>query len=84
MANAAIQLVWFKRDLRIDDHGPLTEAARRGPVLPVYVVEPEYWRQPDTSARHQAFLAEALARSMTRCAGWGRACGSSAARWSRY
>ena len=61
MANAAIQLVWFKRDLRIDDHGPLAEAARRGPVLPVYVVEPEYWRQPDTSARHQAFLAEALA-----------------------
>jgi deoxyribodipyrimidine photo-lyase len=56
-----IQLVWFKRDLRIADHRPLAEAARRGPVLPVYVVEPGYWRQPDTAARHQAFIAESLA-----------------------
>lgn len=59
--NSAVQLVWFKRDLRIDDHRPLAEAARRGPVLPVYVVEPGYWRQPDTAARHQAFIAESLA-----------------------
>ena len=58
---ASLQLVWFKRDLRIADHRPLAEAARRGPVLPVYVVEPEYWRQPDTSVRQQLFTAEALA-----------------------
>ncbi len=61
MADSEIQLVWFKRDLRIVDHRPLAEAARRGPVLPVYAVEPDYWRQPDTSARHQLFLAESLA-----------------------
>jgi deoxyribodipyrimidine photo-lyase len=59
-AASAPRLVWFKRDLRIDDHRPLAEAAARGPVLPVYVVEPGYWRRPDASARQQAFVAEAL------------------------
>ena len=56
----SLQLVWFKRDLRVDDHRPLVEAARLGPVLPVYVVEPAYWLQPDTSRRQQDFLAECL------------------------
>src|SRR5688572_15488720 len=27
-----IQLVWYRRDLRIADHAPLLRAARRGPV----------------------------------------------------
>lgn len=35
-----VQIVWFKRDLRVRDHRPLTTAARRGPVLPLYVAEP--------------------------------------------
>jgi deoxyribodipyrimidine photo-lyase len=55
-----LQVVWFKRDLRIDDHAPLTEAARRGPVLPLYIAEPELWAQPDMAGRHWAFIAEAL------------------------
>ena len=48
---SALQLVWFKRDLRTVDHRPLVEALKRGPVLPLYVVEPELWQQPDTSER---------------------------------
>ncbi len=55
-----IQLVWFKRDLRIVDHQPLVQAARSGPVLPLYVVEPELWRQPDAAGRHWHFLRECL------------------------
>ena len=55
-----VQVVWFKRDLRIEDHKPLVEAARRGPVLPLYIFEPELWRQPDLSERHFAFLIESL------------------------
>jgi deoxyribodipyrimidine photo-lyase len=55
-----LQVVWFKRDLRIQDHLPLVEAARRGPVLPLYVAEPGYWALPDTSGRQWALLAEAL------------------------
>ena len=49
------------RALRLADHPALTMAAGMGAVLPVFVVEPEYWALPDTSARQWAFTAEALA-----------------------
>jgi len=55
-----LQLVWFKRDLRVHDHRPLAAAAARGPVLPLYVVEPALWQQPDRSARQWEFFAESL------------------------
>jgi deoxyribodipyrimidine photo-lyase len=54
-------LVWFKRDLRVDDHPALTLAAGLGPVLPLFVVEPELWAGPDASARQWAFVADCLA-----------------------
>ncbi len=54
-------LVWFKRDLRVADHPALTRAAALGRVLPLYIVEPDYWRLPDTAARQWAFTAECLA-----------------------
>lgn len=53
-------LIWLKRDLRLHDHPALTMAAGMGAVLPVYVVEPEYWALPDTSARQWGFVAETL------------------------
>ena len=53
-------LVWFKRDLRLHDHPALTLAAATGPVLPLYIVEPDLWAQPDASARQWAFVAESL------------------------
>ena len=55
-----IQLVWFKRDLRMHDHAALAQALRAGPVLPLFIIEPDYWRQPDISARHYQFCREAL------------------------
>ena len=55
-----LQIIWFKRDLRSFDHRPLLEASLRGPVLPLYVVEPELWRQPDSSARQWEFCRECL------------------------
>jgi len=54
------QVVWFKRDLRLQDHAPLTAAAERGAVLPLYVFEPQLWEQPDASFRHWAFIRESL------------------------
>ena len=57
---AALQVVWFKRDLRAVDHRPLVQAIERGPVLPLYVVEPELWQQPDVSERQWLFCREAL------------------------
>ncbi|MFN3953776.1 MAG: FAD-binding domain-containing protein [Pararhodobacter sp.] len=55
-----LSLLWFKRDLRTTDHPALALAAAQGRVLPVYIVEPELWAQPDASARQWAFLAECL------------------------
>ena len=55
-----MNIVWFKRDLRVFDHVALTRAASDGPVLPLFIVEPDLWAQPDLSARHYAFLKESL------------------------
>lgn len=55
-----IHIVWFKKDLRVQDHAPLKRASLRGPVLPLYVIEPDLWSEPDLSARHYAFLVECL------------------------
>jgi deoxyribodipyrimidine photo-lyase len=54
------RVVWFKRDLRVWDHAPLAEAARLGPVLCLYVLEPALWRQPDTARQHLGFIQESL------------------------
>ncbi len=56
----SVQLVWYKRDLRVHDHAPLRDAAARGPVLPLYVAEPDYWALPDTSGRQWAAVADGL------------------------
>jgi deoxyribodipyrimidine photo-lyase len=55
-----MQVVWFKRDLRITDHAPLTEAARSGAVLAIHVCEDALLSGPDADARHLGFLNEAL------------------------
>ncbi|MDG4648081.1 FAD-binding domain-containing protein [Roseibacterium sp. SDUM158017] len=55
-------LLWFKRDLRVRDNPALAEAALRGGrVLPLFIVEPGAWAQPDASARQYRFVAESLA-----------------------
>ena len=46
-----IGIIWYKRDLRVDDHPALTLGAEIGAVLPIYIVEPDYWALADTSAR---------------------------------
>ena len=46
-----LQVVWLKRDLRLQDHAALCSAARQGPLLVLYVIEPEYWQLEDTSRR---------------------------------
>lgn len=58
-------IVWFKRDLRVFDHEPLWKAARFAEksgtkVIPLYVVEPDYWALPDTSGRQWDFIRECL------------------------
>ncbi|MGB0844394.1 MAG: deoxyribodipyrimidine photo-lyase, partial [Alphaproteobacteria bacterium] len=58
-----LSIVWFKRDLRVQDHAPLLAAAQTGnAVLPLYVVEPELWQQPNASRRHWHFIHDCLAQ----------------------
>lgn len=68
-----LQIVWFKRDLRVVDHEPLHRAAARGPVLPLYIVEPELWQQADASGRQWAFVREALLSLQDQLAELGQA-----------
>ena len=53
-------LVWFKRDLRWQDHAALAHAAQLGPVRCIYVVEPELWLQADVALQHFEFARESL------------------------
>ena len=55
------ELVWFKRDLRIEDHAPLKEASLRGPVICLYIYEPECIETDEYGAHHHRFINEALA-----------------------
>ncbi|MEO0691262.1 MAG: FAD-binding domain-containing protein [Pseudomonadota bacterium] len=54
-------VVWFKRDLRVQDHPSLARAAALGDVIPLYVFEPRYWAEPDVSGRQFAFVRESVA-----------------------
>ncbi|AUJ63664.1 deoxyribodipyrimidine photolyase [Aestuarium zhoushanense] len=57
----AVHVVWFKRDLRVEDHAPLYAASQLSlPVVPLYIVEPDLWRQPDASRRHWHFVNDCL------------------------
>ena len=56
----AINIAWFKRDLRVDDNRVLVAASQSGITLPLYIIEDELWQQADMSARHWAFVEECL------------------------
>lgn len=60
-----MQLVWFKRDLRLQDSTPLFESMKAfrhsGKVLPLYCHEPSLIEQPDVARQHQLFIHETLA-----------------------
>ena len=60
MAKININIIWFKRDLRIFDNAPLSLAAQNGTILPIFIFEPTLWKEPDHSYRQYIFLKEAL------------------------
>ncbi len=55
-----MECVWFKRDLRLDDHTPLASASRHGPILALYVYEPEVLAAPECDPSHVAFVNQSL------------------------
>ena len=53
-------MVWFKRDLRVADHEALRAACDEGPVLALYVFEPELLEAPEADRGHFGFVLESL------------------------
>ncbi len=56
-----VQVVWFKRDLRVRDHYPLSRASRRGPCVCLYAYEPEVYGAEDFDPSHLVFINQSLA-----------------------
>ncbi len=55
-----LQLVWYKRDLRVADHEPLARAAQHGPVVALYVYEPSVLHAPESDGCHLDFINDCL------------------------
>ena len=61
MNKKAINIVWFKRDLRFTDHEPLFMAQQENiPVLLVCFFEPTVMDYDDSDVRHWRFIFESL------------------------
>ena len=55
-----MHIAWFKRDLRIWDNESFTNACKSKNVMPLYIIEPELWKEDDLSYRQYIFLTECL------------------------
>ncbi|MCY7351167.1 MAG: DNA photolyase family protein [Cytophagaceae bacterium] len=56
-----MNIFWFKRDLRLRDHEPLTRALDAGkPLLLVYFLEPSLVADPHYDVRHWRFVYQSL------------------------
>jgi deoxyribodipyrimidine photo-lyase len=61
MEKKAINIVWFKRDLRLTDHEPLFNALQSElPILLIYIFEPSVMAHHDSDVRHWRFVFESL------------------------
>jgi deoxyribodipyrimidine photo-lyase len=61
LSKIAINIVWFKRDLRFTDNEPLYVAAQsKLPVLLIYFFEPSVMTYNDSDTRHWRFVYESL------------------------
>lgn len=61
MEKKAMNIVWFKRDLRLTDHEPLYYALQSElPLLLIYIFEPSVMAYHDSDVRHWRFVFESL------------------------
>jgi deoxyribodipyrimidine photo-lyase len=62
MDRSSVNIVWFKRDLRLQDHQPLQRAAEKGkPILLLYFFEPSLMQYADSDIRHHRFVQQSIA-----------------------
>jgi len=55
-----INILWFKKDLRIDDNEALYESLKDNDILPIYIFEIEIWNQKTHSRRQWQFCKESI------------------------
>ena len=55
-----MQIVWFKRDLRVYDNEALKRASCEGPIIPIYIFEEDLWKLSIMSFKHYTFLRQSL------------------------
>ncbi len=55
-----INILWFKKDLRVFDNEALYESSKKFKVLPIYIIEKEIWQQESHSLRQWHFCKESL------------------------
>ncbi len=61
MNKETINIVWLKRDLRLQDHEALHKAELAGlPYIIIYIFEPSIIQYPDTSPRHLQFVYHSI------------------------
>ena len=61
MNKPEIDVVWFKRDFRLDDHHPLSQAITGGrPTLLIAFLEPSLMNAPQSDTRHWRFVYESV------------------------
>ncbi|TKB57376.1 deoxyribodipyrimidine photo-lyase [Ferrimonas aestuarii] len=54
------QLVWFRKDLRVADHAPLSAACSKGPVRALYIATPGQWQTHGVGANQASFIQQAV------------------------
>lgn len=56
-----MNILWFKRDLRLQDHLPLKTAIEDElPILMIYILEPSLISAPYSDERHWRFVIESI------------------------
>ena len=70
----AMNIVWLKRDLRLQDHLPFLEAENNSTCnyLPIYIMEPSAMVYPDSSLRHWQFVYHSILEMNTVLATFNR------------
>lgn len=72
LSHPEINIVWFKRDLRLRDHAPLLNALRSSkPILLLYILEPELEEDPHYHTRHWRFVYQSLQDINTELVAFG-------------
>ena len=68
-----LNIVWLKRDLRLQDHRPFLEAEKaQEDYIVVYIFEPSLLAYTDSSLRHQQFIYHSIEEMNSKMAGFNR------------